>query len=154
MKSTREHNAPILWIAIRKLHKTAYVGQLKTPELRYLNYCYWYEIKWIHTSFSSEETWWCLLLLCSCSSCLKSQLVSVSVSAAEPGPDELSKDEKEQVHTSSLSTKRKMKISYERKFPLAGLLFPLVVISHETFKSLDKSWNFSRLESLTKGQLI
>ena len=50
--------------------------------------------------------------------------------------------------------KKKMKISYERKFPLAGLLFPLVVISHGTFKSLDKSWNFSRLESLTKGQLI
>ena len=50
--------------------------------------------------------------------------------------------------------KKKMKISYERKFPLAGLLFPLVVISHGTFKSLDKSWNFSRLESLTKSQLI
>ena len=37
--------------------------------------------------------------------CLKSQLVSISVLAADPGPNELSKDEKEQERTSSLSKK-------------------------------------------------
>ena len=123
------------------------IGQLKTPEFRYLNYwiLVWDYVNMYLFFFRDLMVFVAVVLL------LLLFKITVSFRFRFGRRTRTRRAFKGWKGTGThliLIYKKKMKIS-ERKFPLAGLLFPLVVISHGTFKSLDKSWNFSRLESLT-----